>query len=520
MESELRLMDLNEIKPNYAALARKYDLDYRTVKKYHEGYEGKSKIRDKPSKLDIYQKIIADKMQIPRISGKGVYEFLIDQYGLDKVGSYSNFKAYCKKHNIKPKSLKGVGGQTRYETEPGELAQADWKEDIQLTSKYGESFTVNIFHILLKFSRYSYLEITLSKEQHVVFRCLVNAFAYFGGIPKRILFDNMSTIVDVKVHPKRINNKALQFSKDLNFKVNTCKAKSPWTKGSNEARNKILDWIRSYNNEFESFQDLVAITEKINLKMNTEICEGTEIAPCLLYCKEKEYLSPIPHKNLLEQYIAPAKVRVSPQQLIRYKGVQYSVDKRYIGEYVQPEEFNDILHIYYKGKLVQTHAISSNPINYTERHYEQTIEKVIKQEKIESVVFNNLKAMDNLLNMRHVTISKEEACASDEAMIAYLISNNWIRRLIQSLDNEERTILFSEIRKILPFVYDEEQFLHSFKHAINIDNLKHARIDFWFMNWTGNYSFLSEEGQQQILEEFPEEIEEYIKNTYQSEDNQ
>lgn len=36
-------MDLNGIKPNYAELGRKYGLDYRTVKKYHEGYPGEPK---------------------------------------------------------------------------------------------------------------------------------------------------------------------------------------------------------------------------------------------------------------------------------------------------------------------------------------------------------------------------------------------------------------------------------------------------------------------------------------------
>ena len=53
IEAELRIMDLNNLKPNYAELARKYNLDYRTVKKYHEGYEGKPRSRDKPSKLDV-----------------------------------------------------------------------------------------------------------------------------------------------------------------------------------------------------------------------------------------------------------------------------------------------------------------------------------------------------------------------------------------------------------------------------------------------------------------------------------
>ena len=40
-------VDSLEIKPNYAALGRQYGMDWRTVKKYHQGYRGKLKSRDK-----------------------------------------------------------------------------------------------------------------------------------------------------------------------------------------------------------------------------------------------------------------------------------------------------------------------------------------------------------------------------------------------------------------------------------------------------------------------------------------
>ncbi|WP_281079971.1 hypothetical protein [Catenibacterium sp. co_0103] len=48
-------MDFTKSKPNYADLARKYGVDYRTVKKYHEGYKGKPRNRAKPSRLDPYK---------------------------------------------------------------------------------------------------------------------------------------------------------------------------------------------------------------------------------------------------------------------------------------------------------------------------------------------------------------------------------------------------------------------------------------------------------------------------------
>ena len=61
-------MDSLGIKPNYAALGRKYGMDWRTVKKYHNGYEGRPDKRNKGSKLDEFKNEIADKLAIKRIT--------------------------------------------------------------------------------------------------------------------------------------------------------------------------------------------------------------------------------------------------------------------------------------------------------------------------------------------------------------------------------------------------------------------------------------------------------------------
>ena len=50
--TQLKIIKLSNVKPNFAELARKYDVDWRTVKKYYDGYDGKPTHRSKPSKLD------------------------------------------------------------------------------------------------------------------------------------------------------------------------------------------------------------------------------------------------------------------------------------------------------------------------------------------------------------------------------------------------------------------------------------------------------------------------------------
>ena len=70
----------------YAALGRKYGMDWRTVKKYHNGYEGRSDKRNKGSKLDEYRNEIKDKLAIKRITVQGVYQFMLKKYGVNRIG--------------------------------------------------------------------------------------------------------------------------------------------------------------------------------------------------------------------------------------------------------------------------------------------------------------------------------------------------------------------------------------------------------------------------------------------------
>ena len=517
--AELKIMDLENIKPNYAALGRKYHLDPRTVKKYHEGYKGKPRSRDKPSKLDAYKDKIIEKLAIPRTTKKGVYKFLIRLYGYEKVGTYSNFKTYCKKRNLNPKKDNTV--TPRFETDYGELAEVDFKENIKLTSKSGELFIVNIFHIVLKFSRYSYIELTISKEQSAVIRCMINAFKFFGGVPLRCLFDNMASIVYTNTKPKRVSERFKQFAKDFNFEIQLCGFRKARTKGTNEARNKILDWLRPYDKEFETYEDLLKITEHINKNMNLEVCQGTNMPPYVLFLKEKEYLSPIANKDIIDSYIAPTKVRVESSLLVNYKGIKYSVDSSLFDKYVQLEEFNGKLYIYYNGKCACSHNISTNPINYTKEHYHKALSNSVKEEHIDEVVKNNLEIMDKLMEKRKMIITLKEASSSKEKLTAYLLQkfrySGYMTNFILSLNGEDEKIFFDEILKLMPYIINEQLFIDTFKYVIKKRDFKLIRFHVYMEDsFNPDGPILSDEGSDIIYKEFKEMIDKEAKEITES----
>ena len=241
--AQLRILKEMNLKPNYSALAREYGCDRRTVKKYNEGYTGGGKTRNKKSKLDKYLPTIKEKLQYKGIHIKSVHEYLVDNFGKENVGTYSNFHTYVAKKKLLVNKNKSK--TVRYETLPGKQAQVDWKENMSMISKYGEVFNFNVFSFKLSNSRYVYYEYRKEKTREDLYECLMNAFKFIGGIPEEILFDNMASVVDVNT--RKVNSKFLAFARDMGFKVKRCKPRHPQTKGKVETCNKFVEWLIPYN---------------------------------------------------------------------------------------------------------------------------------------------------------------------------------------------------------------------------------------------------------------------------------
>ena len=429
LKGELAVMDSLGIKPNYTALGKKYGMDPRTVKKYHNGYEGRSATRNKGSKLDAYKTEIADKLTIRRITIQGVYEFMVKKYGIGRIGTYSNFNKYVKRNRLKPKTQ--VNGHPRFDD---------------------------------------------------VSRGLINGFIKFGGVPKELLFDNMSTVANINAKPKRPTDAISQLAKEFGFKVRLCRTRQPETKGTVEAKNKVIDWIRAYEGEFETLEELTQIVEAINKDMNININQETEMSPTALFYKEKEYLKPLPNKNIIDTYLTPNKYKVSTESLIRYGANRYSVDPKLIGEDVTVDIFDNKLYIYYNGKLVTFHSITEKNINYSDDHYKKLMNGKVKKEDMDSIVNENLEMMDKLLEHRKVKVSGIAATKSADALIAYINQSEYGRWVISNyahLSPTDRLIFIKGMNEVLPYVANREVFISHIKFSMKENLCRSISFDCW-----------------------------------------
>ena len=393
---QLKILKLSNTKPNFADLARRYYVDRRTVKKYYDGYEGKPAHRNKASKLDKHKQLIAQKLQIKGANVKAVYEFIVDEVD-ENIGTYSNFNKYVVANNLRPKTA--AKGHPRYETAPGIQAQVDWKEDIKIANCYGEIFTFQVFDYKLGYSRYPIFTYKLYKTRQDVIDCLIASFKATGGVPREILFDNMSSVVDRDGNRRNISNRMKAFAKDFNFKIKLCKPRHPFTKGKVEVLNKFLAWIYPYEGEFETEEELIAILEKINAKVIRRTCDETGVPPLLLFQKEKEYLQSLPSKEVIESYLnCDRQTIVRKDSMVTFMKCKYSVPAEYIEKPVRLCVINDQLEIYYSTELIAKHRLSDKKLNYKTSHYKQLLSGCIEDNAtIDELAESNLRQLDQLL---------------------------------------------------------------------------------------------------------------------------
>lgn len=393
----MEILKKQDIKPNYAGLAKTYGCDYRTVKRYHERGEKEATERTpRPSKLDGYRETIEAKAEIP-CTAAAIYHFIRKQ---GFTGKYTIVKKYCQ--TIKQERMKKA--TIRFETNPGLQGQADWKESMRLVSRQGEVFEINIFLIILGYSRLKYLELTLDRNQSTLLQAMVNAFRYYGGVPREVLFDNMRTVVDQSrtAYGKAvINSTFYEFSKDLGFEVVACRAYRPETKGKVENLAKITERLRVYNGEFDSLEELDEFVRELNLDLNREVSQATGERPIDRFQKEKEYLNPLPQQDILESFnTQPLTRKVSRESMITYNKSKYSVSPKHVGRTVELAVRGNRLLIYYNKELIKTHEISEKACHYDKDDMREILKSDVFRDRndgeIERYIEHSLSIYDRL----------------------------------------------------------------------------------------------------------------------------
>lgn len=405
-------MEHNNLKVNKSEIARNLHINRRTVTKYLNGFE-KSKHRNKPSCLDEYTDIIKELLSSNTqvfYYRSILYRYLCDNHSLNVpeptfyhyLKRHPELDEYFKKGRISSAASNPV---IRFETKPGYQAQLDWKESIDFVLRdTGEVITINVLALVFSYSRFRLFMLSLSKTREALIHFLSECFDVVGGVPEEIITDNMKSVMDVArtAYDNGSVNKTFEtFAKDYGFTVKPCIAATPKTKGKVETQMKFLDEVRAYSGRL-NLVELVALVEKINIRINSSIHQGTGKIPLIEFEKEREKLLSLPNEHIRKQYKLPSKiVKVNTSSMISIQGNQYSVPKEYISKYVMYWIIEEKIYISFEHKLIAVHLKSSRRLNYHREHYVDVLSTHfigMEKEEVLNIAKENLNVIGGIFN--------------------------------------------------------------------------------------------------------------------------
>jgi transposase len=154
-----------------------------------------------PSECEPYREQILAKAE-QGLSAKRISQDLADDYRESAPGYYSVRRFIARLQRTTPLPFR------RMETMPGEEAQVDFGSGALVLMADGKRRRPWIFRIVLSHSRKAYSEAVWHQSSEAFIQCLENAFRHFGGVPKRLVTDNLKAVVaqadwyDPEIHPK------------------------------------------------------------------------------------------------------------------------------------------------------------------------------------------------------------------------------------------------------------------------------------------------------------------------------
>lgn len=276
------------------------------------------------------------------------------------------------------------------ETAPGEEAQVDWGTFGKITIN-GIREPLYAFSYVQSYSRMKYVEFTIRQNEQTLQNCHIHAFELLG-IPQKILYDNMKTVVlkrDRKnnLEPK-YNPNFQAFAKHYGFDIALAHPYWPQDKGKVEAVIKLIryDFMngQKFGKDFSSLEDLNdKVRYWLDTKANKKIHATTKEIPSIRFEKERNYLR-FPTAGRVYETSLWSTRHVTKYSMVQYKYNSYSVPLKFARKEVIVNERSEggveKLDIYFKSELIAHHTLVMGRNRWIQQ--EDHFKKSLKAKKV------------------------------------------------------------------------------------------------------------------------------------------
>jgi transposase len=348
-------MDIRALKAqgfSQRAVARRLGVHRDTVRRVWEESEPRRYRRKPgPTKLDGFKEHLESRLgSYPGLCASRLYREIRER-GFS--GGYETVKRWCRGWRREERARRAT---VRFETSPGLQAQADWGESRCVRFASGLVVTRYYLTLVLSYSRLRFVIYLPAVTQSWLLWAHTRAFAFFGGVPERILYDNPKQLVK-RPRPALVwQERLLAFASHYGFLPQACWPARPQTKG------KVENAVGYHERDFlRGLEPLPANDAELNRRalvwceeVAGRVSAATGVSPRERMQEELPSLRRLPALGFDCRSVETR--RVLREAVVAYEANRYSVPARFVGEQVTlKEDFDGTLHAYAGADEIAVH---------------------------------------------------------------------------------------------------------------------------------------------------------------------
>ena len=244
--------------------------------------------RGRQSECESYRDTIKEGLE-GGLTAQRIHQDLVSNHGF--TFSYQSVQRFVRKleENL-PVPFR------RMECGPGEEVQVDFGSAAPIESSDGKRRRPHLFRMVLSHSRKGYSEVVPHQTTDHFIRALENGFRYFGGVPRKVVIDNLRAGVSrADWYEPEVNPKLRSFSTHYGTVILPTKVRMPRHKGkvergvgyvkNNALKGRVFSSIAEQNRFLHDWERTVADT-RIHGTTRQQVQQAFE--------KERPYLGELP----------------------------------------------------------------------------------------------------------------------------------------------------------------------------------------------------------------------------------
>jgi len=432
------------------------------------------------SLCEPWRQVILNKLQTG-LTAQRIYQDLVSEHAF--AGKYHSVRRFVRRLEDKlPLPFR------RMECAAGDEAQVDFGAGIAIRQPDGKRRRTHVFRIVLSHSRKGYSEAVYRQTSEEFIRCLENAWAHFGGVPKTLVLDNLKAGVEQPDwYDPELNPKLRSFAEHYGLAILPTKPRTPRHKGKiesgvgyvkgNALKGRVFTSLQELNRHLLAWETTVAdvrihgtIRQQVG-KLFTEV--------------ERPALRPLPVERF--PFFQEGQRAVHRDGHVEVDKAYYSVPPEYLGRRVWVRWDSRLVRVFdHQWQSIAVH-VKKDPGHFSTQRVHLASEKISMVEKgavwllgqarrigpgarewslamLRARGIEGLRVLQGLLHLAqcHPRQALDEACATAQSHISYRLRT--IRQLLKRHSSRQEVFEFMNEHALIRPLGDYGQFVRQALH--------------------------------------------------------